>query len=46
MPLSQGVCGIAGGTGLGVGGVVADHGAFTVLATEGGHASFAPSRED
>jgi glucokinase len=40
------VCGILGiGTGLGVGGVVANAGAFTVLATEGGHASFAPTNE-
>jgi glucokinase len=46
MPLTQGVCAIVGvGTGLGVGGVVANHGAFTVLATEGGHASFAPTNE-
>lgn len=46
MPLSNGVCAIVGvGTGLGVGGVVANHGAFTVLATEGGHASFAPTSE-
>jgi glucokinase len=46
MPLSHGVCAIVGvGTGLGVGGVVANHGAFTVLATEGGHAGFAPTNE-
>src|SRR6186713_1695044 len=46
MPLTQGVCAIVGvGTGLGVGGVVANQGAFTVLATEGGHASFAPTNE-
>jgi glucokinase len=46
MPLSHGVCAIVGvGTGLGVGGVVANHGAFTVLATEGGHAGFAPTHE-
>jgi glucokinase len=46
LPLTQGVCGILGvGTGLGVGGVVASNGAFTVLATEGGHASFAPTNE-
>jgi len=46
MPLSQGVCAIVGvGTGLGVGGVVANNGSFTVLATEGGHASFAPTSE-
>lgn len=45
-PLTQGVCGILGiGTGLGVGGVVANAGSFTVLATEGGHASFAPTNE-
>ena len=44
--MSQGVCAILGvGTGLGVGGVVANAGAFTVLATEGGHASFAPTNE-
>jgi len=46
MPMTHGVCAILGvGTGLGVGGVVANHGAFTVLATEGGHASFAPTNE-
>lgn len=46
LPLSHGVCAILGvGTGLGVGGVVANAGAFTVLATEGGHASFAPTNE-
>ena len=46
MPLSQGVCAIVGvGTGLGVGGVIANAGTFTVLATEGGHASFAPTNE-
>src|SRR5262245_24375838 len=46
LPLSHGVCAIVGvGTGLGVGGVVANAGAFTVLATEGGHASFAPTNE-
>lgn len=46
LPLDQGVCGIVGvGTGLGVGGVVAQAGALTVLATEGGHASFAPTSE-
>jgi glucokinase len=46
LPLTQGVCGILGvGTGLGVGGVVANSGSFTVLATEGGHASFAPTNE-
>ena len=33
------------GTGLGVGGVVANGDSFTVLATEGGHASFAPTHE-
>ena len=44
--MTQGVCAIVGvGTGLGVGGVVANAGAFTVLATEGGHASFAPTNE-
>src|SRR5690349_19687285 len=46
MPMTNGVCAIVGvGTGLGVGGVVANQGAFTVLATEGGHASFAPTNE-
>jgi glucokinase len=46
LPLSNGVCAIVGvGTGLGVGGVVANGDAFTVLATEGGHASFAPTSE-
>lgn len=46
LPMNQGVCAIVGvGTGLGVGGVVASAGAFTVLATEGGHASFAPTNE-
>lgn len=46
LPLSHGVCAILGvGTGLGVGGVVATGGTFTVLATEGGHASFAPTNE-
>jgi glucokinase len=46
LPLTQGVCAIVGvGTGLGVGGVIANQGAFNVLATEGGHASFAPSSE-
>ncbi len=46
MPLTRGVCGILGvGTGLGVGGVIANRGQFTVLATEGGHASFAPTNE-
>jgi glucokinase len=46
LPMSQGVCAIVGvGTGLGVGGVVANGGAFSVLATEGGHASFAPTGE-
>lgn len=46
LPLEQGVCAIVGvGTGLGVGGVVAKQGAFSVLATEGGHASFAPTSE-
>lgn len=46
LPLAQGVCAILGvGTGLGVGGVVANQGVYTVLATEGGHASFAPSSE-
>ena len=46
LPLARGACAILGvGTGLGVGGVVATNGAFTVLATEGGHASFAPTNE-
>jgi glucokinase len=46
LPLSQGVCAIVGvGTGLGVGGVVVNQGAYSVLATEGGHASFAPTSE-
>jgi glucokinase len=46
LPLAKGVCAIVGvGTGLGVGGVVANAGEFTVLATEGGHASFAPTSE-
>jgi glucokinase len=46
LPMDQGVCAILGvGTGLGVGGVVANAGTFSVLATEGGHASFAPTSE-
>jgi glucokinase len=46
LPLNQGVCAIVGvGTGLGVGGVIANRGVFSVLATEGGHASFAPTSE-
>jgi glucokinase len=46
LPLVQGVCAIMGvGTGLGVGGVVANGGNFTVLATEGGHAGFAPTND-
>jgi glucokinase len=46
LPLRRGVCAIVGvGTGLGVGGVVASPAGFTVLATEGGHASFAPTGE-
>ncbi|HEX6636307.1 MAG TPA: glucokinase [Steroidobacteraceae bacterium] len=46
MPLNQGVCAIVGvGTGLGVGGVIANQGTYTVLATEGGHSSFAPTSE-
>jgi glucokinase len=46
LPLNLGFCAIVGvGRGLGVGGVVANAGAFTVLATEGGHASFAPTNE-
>jgi glucokinase len=43
LPLKRGTCAIVGvGTGLGVGGVVANADGFNVLATEGGHASFAP----
>jgi glucokinase len=46
LPMSQGVCAIVGvGTGLGVGGVVASRGSFSVLATEGGHAGFAPTSD-
>jgi len=46
LPLDKGVCAIVGvGTGLGVGGVVANGDSLTVLATEGGHASFAPTNE-
>jgi glucokinase len=46
LPMSHGVCAIVGvGTGLGVGGVVANRNGFTVLATEGGHSSFAPTNE-
>jgi glucokinase len=46
LPLHQGVCAILGvGTGLGVGGVIANQGSFSVLATEGGHAGFAPASE-
>jgi glucokinase len=46
LPMTQGVCAILGvGTGLGVGGVVANAGSFSVLATEGGHASFAPTND-
>jgi glucokinase len=46
LPMRQGVCAIVGvGTGLGVGGVVANNGSFSVLATEGGHATFAPTNE-
>jgi glucokinase len=46
LPMNQGVCAIVGvGTGLGVGGVIANQGSFSVLATEGGHASFAPTSE-
>jgi glucokinase len=46
LPMTRGVCAIVGvGTGLGVGGVVASDGSYTVLATEGGHASFAPTNE-
>lgn len=45
-PLTNGTCAIVGvGTGLGVGGVVAAGGRYHVLATEGGHASFAPTNE-
>jgi glucokinase len=46
LPLTQGTCAIVGvGTGLGVGGVVANGANYNVLATEGGHSSFAPSNE-
>jgi glucokinase len=46
LPVRQGVCAIVGvGTGLGVGGVIANNGSFSVLATEGGHATFAPTSE-
>lgn len=46
LPMTQGVCAIVGvGTGLGVGGVIVNGGALSVLATEGGHASFAPTGE-
>lgn len=46
LPLRQGVCAILGvGTGLGVGGVIANQGVVSVLATEGGHSSFAPTGE-
>jgi glucokinase len=46
LPMTQGVCAIVGvGTGLGVGGVIANSGTFSVLATEGGHAGFAPTNE-
>jgi glucokinase len=46
LPLRRGVCAIVGvGTGLGVGGVVASEAGFSVLATEGGHAGFAPTNE-
>lgn len=46
LPLTNGVCAIVGvGTGLGVGGVVASDGKYHVLATEGGHSSFAPTNE-
>lgn len=46
LPLNKGVCAIVGvGTGLGVGGVIAGNGTLSVLASEGGHASFAPTSE-
>ncbi len=46
LPLAQGVCAIVGvGTGLGVGGVIVNRGALSVLASEGGHAGFAPTSE-
>ena len=46
LPLTRGVCAIVGvGTGLGVGGVIANQGALSVLASEGGHSSFAPTSE-
>jgi glucokinase len=44
--MRRGVCAVLGvGTGLGVGGVVASPKGFSVLATEGGHASFAPTSD-
>jgi glucokinase len=46
LPMKRGVCAILGvGTGLGVGGVIANASAYTVLATEGGHATFAPTND-
>ena len=46
LPLERGVCAIVGiGTGLGVGGVVINGASCSVLATEGGHASFAPTND-
>jgi glucokinase len=46
LPMTGGVCAIVGvGTGLGVGGVIAHGNEFNVLATEGGHVSFAPTNE-
>ena len=46
LPMERGVCAIMGvGTGLGVGGVIVNRGNVSVLATEGGHASFAPTNE-
>jgi glucokinase len=46
LPMTQGVCAIVGvGTGLGVGGVIGNRGTLSVLASEGGHASFAPTSE-
>jgi glucokinase len=46
LPLKRGACAIVGvGTGLGVGGFIASGDTYHVLATEGGHASFAPTND-
>lgn len=46
LPVKKGACAIVGvGTGLGVGGFIAHGDGYHVLATEGGHASFAPTNE-